>query len=723
MFAKWGAAAHRRRWVVLVGVVLVALAGGLWGLGVFDRLSQGGYDAPGSEAVRAEQVADQALGRQNGDVVVVYTATTGTVDDPALAARVSQRLHDLPRDAVSKVVSYWDTRAPQFADATHHSGVAVITLASDSSNQQIKQYGDIADQLDVPGASTQVGGLVPTQKAINDMSASDLSRAEAVSLPVVLVLLVLIFGGVVAAALPVLVGGLAIAASLGVLHALSLAVDVNSFAVNVASLLGLGLAIDYGLFTVGRFREELAGGADTAEAVRRTVATAGRTVAFSATLLVVALSGLLLFPQAFLKSLSYGGMSAVAIAAIISLTLLPALLGILGHRVDALSVPWRRKRLRTSSTEVGGGWRRLARLVMRRPVLFALPIVVVLVALGAPFLGVRFGEVDQKALPEGNSARVAADVVARDFPGLSGNGLRIVVRGQHGAPDQAQVQGYAARVAEVGGVRGPVRPTGAGGDVVTLTAPLTDGPLTDGSRQALRDVRALTPPAGTEVLVGGVTARVGDSLDAMSARLPWMALLLVGATLVLMFLAFGSVVLPVKAVVMSALSLSATFGALVWVFQDGHGAGLLHVTPGPLEAGVVVLMVAMVFGLSTDYEVFLLSRMVEARNRGASTPDAVATGLARTGRVITAAALLLIVVTGAFAFSQISMMRFVGVGMILALALDATVVRMLLVPAVLRLLGNAAWWAPGPLRRVQQRIGLHEEEPEPEPVREPQRVG
>ncbi|MBP2339920.1 RND superfamily putative drug exporter [Saccharothrix coeruleofusca] len=688
MFAKWGSLAYRRRWVVLIATALLAVAGGVWGLGVFDKLSQGGYEAPSSEAARANQVAQDAFGRQDGDVLVVY----GTGDQAKLG-EITQRLGQLPDDAVLRVV-------PPVPAPGGDKALTVITLRSGDSNEQIKQYERIADQLDVPGVDEQVGGLVPTQKAISDMSASDLTKAEAVSLPIVLVLLVAIFGGLVAASLPVVVGGLAIMGSLGVLHAVSYAADVNSFAVNVASLLGLGMAIDYGLFMVGRFREELAAGRGTADAVLRTVSSAGRTVAFSATLLVIALAGLLLFPQGFLKSLSYGGMSAVAIAALVSLTLLPALLGVLGHRVDKLAVPWRKRAPRED------GWRRLAARVMKRPVLFALPIVAVLVALGAPFLGVKFGEVTEKVLPEGNSARVAAETVNRDFPQLSTSGLKIVLTGD---PDPAEVQRFAARVGEVPGVGQAQVAAEPKDGVWLLNAGLDQDALSDESKRALKDVRALDAP-GDELLVGGSTAMVSDGLDAIQDRLPLMVGLLVGATFVLMFLAFGSILLPIKAVVMSALSLSATFGVLVWVFQEGHGASLLGVTPAPLESGIVVLMAAVVFGLSTDYEVFLLSRMVEARGRGASTEEAVSIGLAKTGRVITAAALLLIVVTGAFAFSQITMMRFVGVGMILALALDATVVRMLLVPAVLKLLDGAAWWAPGPLRRIQQRVAIHEGE-------------
>ncbi|MCE6997103.1 MMPL family transporter [Saccharothrix sp. S26] len=699
MFAKWGSLAYRRRWVVLIATVALAVVGGIWGLGVFDRLSQGGYEAPTSEAARANEVAQDAFGRQGGDVLVVYNTT-----DPAQLEKISAELADLPTDAVLKVL-------PPYPSPESGKSLVVITLRSGDSNTQLKQYEQIADQLPVDGLETQVGGLVPTQKAISDMSASDLTKAEAVSLPIVLLLLIVIFGGLVAASLPVVVGGLAIAGSLGVLHAVSLVADVNSFAVNVASLLGLGMAIDYGLFMVGRFREELAAGRDTPDAVRRTVMSAGRTVLFSATLLVIALAGLLLFPQGFLKSLSYGGMSAVAIAAIVSLTLLPALLAVLGHRVDKLALPWRKNKVPSE-----GGWRRLAGRVMKRPVLVALPIVLVLLALGSPFLGVKFGEVTEKVLPEGNPARVAAETVNNDFAALSNSGFKIVITGD---PSPADVQRFVGEVAAVPGVGEAQVAAEPANGVWLVNAGLEQDALSDESKQALRDVRALAGP-GDEVLVGGSTAMVSDSLDAIGDKLPLMIVLLVGATFVLMFLAFGSVLLPIKAVVMSALSLSATFGVLVWVFQDGHGASLLGVTPAPLESGIVVLMAAVVFGLSTDYEVFLLSRMVEARGRGASTGEAVAAGLAKTGRVITAAALLLIVVTGAFAFSQITMMRFVGVGMILALALDATVVRMLLVPAVMKLLGDAVWWAPGPLRRIQERMAIHEDAPaEDEKVAQP----
>jgi uncharacterized membrane protein YdfJ with MMPL/SSD domain len=708
MFDWWGSVVHRRRWVVVAVVLGATLISGVWGAGVFGKLSQGGYDDPGSQSAQVASLVSGPLGHPAGDVVVVYTAQGGrTVDDPAITSAALAVLHALPRDAVRSEVSYWDTHAPQLATGDRTRAIASITLDATGAGAQADAYARIEHDLDIPGLTSQVGGTVPTNVAITDESSSDLELAEAVSLPITLILLLLIFGSVVAAALPVLVGGLAIAGSLGVLRLISLAVDVNSFAVNVVSLLGLGLAIDYGLFTVGRFREELAAGRGTAEAVRATVATSGRTVAFSATLLVIALAGLLIFPLGFLRSLAYGGMSAVAIAALISVTLLPAALGLLGHRVDTLSLPWPRRGPTAAAASSSTLLRRIADAVLRRPVRFAVPIVAILLALAAPFLSVRFGAADEKQLPPGSPARQVAETISTYFPASSANGAQVLLRG-----DRTDAGRFAAEVRAVPGVTG-ASVGGATGDLVLVDATLAGDPLGDGAEQAVRAIRALPVPAGDQVLVGGFSASVVDSTEAVVSRVPVMIGILVAATLVLMFLAFGSVLLPIKAVLMSALSLSATFGILVGIFQLGHGAGLLNVTPEPVQPGMIVLIGAVVFGLSTDYETFLLSRMVEARASGMSTSDSVRTGLLRTGRMISSAALLLIVVTGAFGLSQLQTMRFLGVGMIVALVLDATVVRMLLVPAVLRLLGNAAWWAPTGLRRLRQRIGLAERDPAP----------
>ncbi|WP_433789979.1 MMPL family transporter [Actinoplanes sp. CA-252034] len=682
-------------------VALVAVIGsGVWGFGVFGQLTEGGYNDPRSESARAAEMAAVATGGQGGDVIAIYTPDQGGIDDAALTKRIKERLAALPKTAVESQSSYWDEKAAAYASKDKSSAIAVLTLTGEDDADKMDAYADIEGSLTVAGAHVELAGGIPLGHASSQRSTDDLAFAEMVSLPIVLILLLLIFGSLVAASLPVLVGGAAVLGSLGVLHAVALTHEVNSFAVNVASLLGLGMAIDYGLFMVGRFREEQAVH-HTAEAVRRTVATAGRTVVFSATLLMTALAGLLLFPQGFLKSLAYGGLAAVFLAMLLSLTLLPALLAVLGPRVDLIPI-----RLPGRGTASTGGWERLAGWVLRRPVLVAVPILAALLVLALPITDARFGENDERQLPAGDPSRVAIETLKTDYPQFASDGVQVVVHATNG--EKPDVKALSDAAAKVTGVE-KITTTGGNSDTVILTADLkaTDA-FSDEARDAVDGLRALTPPAGAEVLVGGVTARNIDSLEAIGAELPLMIGLLAGATLVLMFLAFGSILLPIKAVVMSALSLTATFGSLVWIFQEGHGASWLDVTPTPLEAGIVVLMAAVVFGLSTDYEVFLLSRMVEARLRGATTREAVTIGLSRTGRVISAAALLLIVVTGAFALSSVTTMRFIGVGMIIALVLDATVVRVLLVPAVLALLGDASWWAPGPLRRLQEKAGLAE---------------
>ncbi|CRK60684.1 Transmembrane transport protein MmpL3 [Alloactinosynnema sp. L-07] len=698
MLAAWGAVVYRGRWVVLAVTLVATLGAGIWGLGVFAKLTQGGFDDPASESVQVKEIVTGQFGKRAPDVVVVYTAR-GSIDDPDFADRVGGSLRALPKDKVDSTVDYWSTKHPALANDYRHQVLGLITLAGADGDARRAAFEAIKDQLPVDGVPTMIGGPVPTELAMNERSASDLAVAEAVSLPVTLILLVLIFGNVVAAALPVLVGALSILGALGVLRAMTGLFEVNAFAVNVAVLLGLGMAIDYGLFIVGRFREEVTAGSPTRIAVPRTVATAGRTVAFSATLLVIALSGLLVFPMDYLRSMAYGGMAAVAIAAVVSLTLLPALLAIFGPRVE---IPLRGRHRRRRALPLA----RIADAVMRRPLLVAVPIVAALVVLALPLGGLRFGGADEKQLPPGDPSRTTAEAIAATFPAAVGNQAKIVLRGA----DTATQQRFVDDAHQVDGVLGVQLDGVRDGDVL-LTVPLAGEANSERSASIIAGLRAV--PSSAEVLVGGYPAEVADTIESIVDRIPWMIAVLVLATLVLMFLAFGSVLLPVKAVLMSALSLSATFGVLVYVFQEGHGAELFGVTPQPVQAGLMVLIVALVFGLSTDYETFLLSRMIEARHEGASTAEAVRSGLLRTGRMITAAAVLLCVVTGAFGLSALASMRFLGVGMIIALVIDATVVRMLLVPAVMRLFGDAAWWAPAGLRRLQERAGLSEVEKRP----------
>nr|WP_281352459.1 MMPL family transporter [Phytoactinopolyspora alkaliphila] len=665
-------------------------------------MAQGGYEDPGSEAVQALRVMQSDPQLATADVVAVYTAPDGQrADSPQFAETVTAALSELPDSAVTSVATYWQSEAPFLISTDGRSALALVTLAGADSGDKQETFAEVQSSLDIAGVETTLTGSAPMEAAISEQTKQDLFFAEGIALPVVMVLLVVIFGGVLAASLPVLIGALTVPTALGVLRLIGETTTVNEFAVNVAGLLGLGMAIDYGLFIVSRFREERDAGVPVEDAVRKAVGTAGRTVAFSALLLVIALSTLLLFPQNFLNSLAYGGMTAVTLAAVVALTALPAMLALTGHRIDAWSITIFRRR-RADRVVF---WSRLADGVMRRPGLIAAPILAVLVLLISPFLSTTFGAPDERVLPEGDPSRVAFEDLAAEFPAIGGDGIEVVLQ----APDgigEAELGAFAAQIDALPQVSAVERTSPPEAAVTVLEAQYP-GPATgDTAREALEQIRALDPPAGADMLVGGVTAVNADSLDAITHRLPLMVLILVGATLILLFLAFGSVVLPIKAAVMAAVSLSATFGVLTWIFVDGHGAGLLNVTPQPMEIGVVVLMAAVIFGLSTDYEVFLLSRIVEAHERGASTEEAIRTGMIRSGRVITAAALLLIVVTGAFALSGIQMMRFIGVGMIFALALDATVIRMLLVPSVLKLMGEANWWAPGPLRKVQERLAL-----------------
>ncbi|TDE22934.1 MMPL family transporter [Actinomadura sp. 6K520] len=715
MLDRWGRWVHRRRRWVLAAAGAALVFAGVWGTGVFGALSSsGGFDTPGSESAKAAQIAERDLGRDAADVVILYQGDM-TVDDPAYRASVEQALNALPQDKVTATSTYWTTKAPQFVSDDRTATYAVLELAGSGEAAKEESYRAIDGALTGVGGglTAEVGGTVGTAAAIDDRVASDIVRAEAIAIPVLLVLLVLIFGGLVAATLPLLVGGLAILGSFTALHALTYATDVSSFAVNISSFLGLGLAIDYGLFMVSRFREELRrDGTSVEDAVATTMATAGRTVAVSGITVAVSLSGLLLFDQRFLVSMGYGGIATVFVCMAGALTVLPALLAVLGPRVNALSV---RRRGRGPS---GGWWGRVARSVMRRPVVYATATVALLLALGAPFLRIEWGAIDAAALPEGTEARSVAEALDTRFARNATSPIEAVVTG---TSDRAAIDAYGDRLAALPGAA-DTAVTGAEGTTARIALRFDADPYSDTARGLVREVRDVPPPADAQVRVGGPTAQIVDEVAGLGGTLPWLALLVGGATFVLLFLAFGSVLLPLKAIVMNMLSLSATFGAVVLIFQDGHLSGLLGFTAtGSIAPAMPILMLVILFGISMDYEVFLLSRVREQYDLTGDNTTAVATGVERTGAVITSAALLFIVVIGAFATSGITSIKMVGVGMAIAILLDATIVRALLVPAMMRLMGRANWWAPGPLAMVYRRYGVREGRPSPVPEPEPVR--
>ncbi|WP_067673566.1 MMPL family transporter [Nocardia miyunensis] len=715
MFTRWGDLVYRFRFVVLVVVVGALLGLGAFGLSLSKHLSSSGWDDPGSESTQAAELLDSTYGRDHtGDVIVLYTAPDGkTVDDASFNKPIIENLTNLPKqhpDQIDKVyISPWNVPgAAQYSSAVTVSkdrkvAFAAIELKGDDDTSTMNNFRDVKDSFDVPGVNTQVAGLQAVSGTLNDTIASDQRRMEILAIPGVAVLLFFIFGGVVAAALPLIVGGLTVISANGIVMGITKFTEVNSFVGAVVSMIGLGLAIDYGLFIVSRFREELADGYDTRAAVRRSVMTAGRTVAFSATMIIAASASMLLFPQGFLKSVAYGTIATVALAAVASLTILPAILGILGPRVDMLGLKWFRKTKTTEEIE-NGFWGRSTQWVMKHPLKVAVPLCIVLLLLIIPVKNLSFGGISETYLPPDNPTRVAQQEFDQLFPTRRTDPINLVIVTQDSTKIYSILQQADQAPGLVGQFAIPGQPP-TGSDVWKTSTTLTDS---DNANPTIDYLRSMSVPDGVDVYIGGTPAMQKDSVDALLNRMPLMIVLVVFVTTLLMFLTFGSLVLPIKAALMSALGLGSTLGILTWIFIDGHGAGLMNFTPQPIMSPVLVLIIAIIYGLSTDYEVFLLSRMVEARSKGASTTEAVRSGTAQTGRIITAAALILLVVTGAFAFSDLVMMQYIAYGMVAALLIDATVLRMLLVPATMKLLGDDCWWAPAWMKRIQAKIGLGE---------------
>ncbi|GAC50477.1 MMPL family transporter [Gordonia aichiensis] len=766
MFGAIGTFVFRMRFAVIAVLVVIMGGLGLYGLGLGSHLSQSGWFDPTAQSSKGSVVADTSFGRDHrSDVILLITPPAGTgVDDKQFGTKVEKVVDDLLQqhpDVVQRAAAAPDSTDKQAYENALRNNQEIIdpfylkdnTVAQKAAQDTIRSRTFTADKkqafisigvagnddtavlanyqkiepflqgvVDDPGkygldgTRFQLAGLQPVAGAMASGMDDDIRRAELIALPLVAVMLFFIFGGVIAACLPVFIGGLTIAGSLGIMTIIAQLTELNIFAQSVVTLIGLGIAIDYGLFIVSRFREELAEGYTTKAAVRRTVMTAGQTVVFSATIIVAAIACLLMMPQGFLKSVAYGAIFSVSLAAILSITVLPAILSILGPKIDAFGLPFLR-RTKTKAEIENGFWGRLSGWVMRHPVATAVPTVLILLLLTIPIGGIKFGGISEAYLPPDNASRVAQEDFDKAFPKERTEEVKLVISYDVNDPESGtKIQQIADEANKIPGFTKQFSPSADDGaltgtygfngpQVIQMSAGLVNR---DTAGEAVKDLRAIQKPAGIQMWVAGTPALVQDSIDALLTRLPLMAILLVLVTGLLMFLAFGSLVLPIKAALMSALGLGATLGILTWIFVDGHGASIANFTPGPLFAAVLVLIIAIVFGLSTDYEIFLLSRMVEARQKGATTTEAVRVGTAHTGRIITAAAAILIVVTGAFGLSEIVMMKYIAYGMIAALILDATIIRMLLVPSTMKLLGDDCWWAPRWMKTVQRKIGLGE---------------
>jgi RND superfamily putative drug exporter len=705
---------RRRRLILVLAVVLFLFSGAVGG-SVASKLSSGGFDDPGAESTKAQHYIDEHF-TQGGmpNILLLVTADPGlTVDSPQLLAAGTALTDELAHErGVAFAASYWSTGgAPPLKTADGHRALVFARFNGDSN----ERTGG--------GMTVQVSGFGEIFREVGDTIEHDLTRAEMIALPITLLLLLLIFGSAVAATLPLVIGGLSIVGTFMVLLVINTFTEVSVFSLNLTTAMGLGLAIDYSLFIVSRYREELRAGAEPSMAIERTVATAGRTVAFSALTVAASLCALLVFPLAFLKSFAYAGIAVSALAGLYAVLVLPALLAVLGRRVDAVAL---RKQSITPPEE--GFWHTMAMRVMRRPIPFATGAIVLLLVLGSPALRMQLGLPDDRVLPSDKPSRQVADIIRHEFDSQEAGALSVVAPGVDANARAADIDSYAKQLAALPGVSRVDAATGSylhdgiavpastnealyarysseGGTFVSVVPAIE--PLSPRGEQLVEDIRASNAPF--RVGVTGMSAQLVDSKAGLFAKLPLALLIVATITFVLMFLMFGSVVVPLKAVVLNLLSLSATFGAMVWIFQEGHFAGALGFTPtGFLDSTTPILMFCVAFGMSMDYEVFLLSRVKEEHDRTGDNVRSVAIGLERTGRIVTAAALLMSVVFLAFATSQVSFIKLFGIGLALAVFMDAFVIRGILVPAFMRLAGELNWWAPAFLRRIHDRFGISE---------------
>lgn len=714
MFSRWGDFAYRHRRVVPVAIVVFIVAiYGIFGIRLAERMSQEGWDDPGSSSTQAANIEQEVFGRDNsGDVVLLFSSEDGIAKNKNFD-EIKQYLGDLKAlhpDQIADVTSYFDNRNAQLLSKDGKTAFAAVSLKGDHE-QTLKDFraikGNLKPKFD--GVTVQVAGATAVADALDSGMAGDIKRAEVVALPLVAILLLFVFGSVVAAFMPLIVGILSILGSLGVLSILAGFAQVNVFAQSVVTLLGLGLAIDYGLFMVSRFREEMDQGRDIRDAVRITTSTAGKTVVFSAAMVAVALSGLLVFPQAFLKSVAYGAISAVGLAALLSITVLPSIFAMLGTKIDKWTL---RRTNRSARTLSDTWWYKLPAWAMKRSKTVVVSLVFLLIALTVPLAGITFGGINETYLPPNSDVRKAQSTFDQEFPAFRTEPIKLVVSN---ATNDQLIKVYQQANA-ITGLTDRFKPSTATKDGTTvLSAGIAER---KDNESVVKQLRAIEVPEGVSVHIGGTPAMEVESIEALFDKLPWMAIYIVLATFILMSLVFGSMILPAKAIIMTILGMGATLGILTAMFVDGIGSSLFNFSAGPLMSPVLVLIMAIVYGLSTDYEVFLVSRMVEARDNGETTDEAIKYGTAHTGGIITAAALIMIVVCGAFGFSEIVMMKYIAFGMVVALLFDATIIRMLLVPAVMHLLREDNWWAPRWVKRASEAMG-HNSAPEPLPVASP----
>jgi len=687
---------HRSKAVLIVFTIAILGAGGIGSL-AFSKLDSGGYSDQSSDSAKAATYLTEKFGVVEPIAVLVVDAGNKAVDDPEIsqaAIALEEKIAQVP--GISKTLSFWSTGGAPGMKSTDGKAAFLFAYANLKATD-FDQLGNIGAQIqrEFDGANGELtvyaSGSGVIMQAINHKIEKDLLLAESIAIPLTFLLLAFVFGALVASAMPLVVGISAILGAFLIIYIFTLFTNVSIFALNLITGLGLGLGIDYALLMVNRFREELHAGKSVEDSIITTVNSAGKTVFYSGLTVLVTLSALIFFPLDFLKSFGYAGVSVVSLAVLGALIPLPAIMALLGHRIDKGVV-----RKSGITPKEDGRWAHTARNVMRRPVPVVIGSLLVLGIFAAPVTNIAFAQVDSRVLPKSNPAAIAAATILEKFSGFEGSPIEVVI--PNGVGREAQVNTYLAEVSKVDGVA-RISPIETYGSDLRIQVIPSKASRSLAAEQIIHDIRDIPSPAGT--LIGGAAADFTDSQDGIARTLPWALGWIAFWVMILIFIFTGSIILPIKAVLLNTLSLLATLGAITWIFIDGHLKWLVgdFTVTGTLDTGSVILVAVVVFGLSMDYELFLLSRIREEHMAGKSNIESVAVGLQRSARIITAAALLLAVVFASFMISGVTSIKMLGFGVALAVILDATLVRALLVPALMRLFGELNWWAPKALRR------------------------
>jgi len=694
MFNKLGSViVAKSKLIFVVYLIAVILAGGI-GSAVFGKLDSGGYSDPNSDSAKAFTYLTDVFKVKDPAVVLVVETKDGITNPTAIASATKLENQIKTETGVDSTLSYWSAGGAPSLKSTDGKSAFLFIYSDDVVWDNVQSLGkEIQAKYDgkFENLTVYASGTGVFAHAINTKISEDLKLSESISIPLTFILLIFVFGGLVASAMPLLVGVSAILGSFLVIYLLTFVTGVSIFALNLITGLGLGLGIDYALLIVNRFREELHAGRSVDESIKRTVDTAGKTVFYSGLTIVITLAALTLFPQMFLKSFGYAGVTVVVMAVLGALVALPALLAILGTRIDKLVV-----RKSSITPKEDGRWAQTARFVMRRPVAVVMLSLIILTVLAAPIKNIVFSQVDSRVLPACNSAAFASKIISDRFPGQEGNPIEIIV--PNGATMGTQINQYTTEIAQVPGIV-RIGDSQVSGDDVRVTAIHSMGPRTPAAEVLIKEIREIRAPEGT--LIGGVAADYADTQIGIAKTMPWALLWIAIGVLILLFVFTGSIILPIKAIILNILSLSATLGVITWIFVDGHLKWLVgdFTVTGSVDTGSIILVAVVAFGLSMDYEVFLLSRIKEEHDAGRSNIESVATGLQRSARIITAAAGLLAIVFASFMLSGVTSIKMLGFGVAFAILLDASLVRALLVPALMRLFGERNWWAPKSMKR------------------------